>query len=380
MSVFITKDFAIKLRQRLENPQGKYKNLAWELAYQAECCMAEKPLSVTQFKSSAISQNPHDFYSEGKYEWPDPKNPDGPYITRDGLDYPGRFLGHRSSLEKTTYNMLCLAAAGYYLHKPEYTAKAARLAQIWFLNSDTKMNPNMDYAQAVKGKCHGRGIGIIDCKTFIKVICAADLFRFDGVQAETIEGLRGWFGEFLVWLTTSKNGLDEKAETNNHMSWWTVQTMAYSIFTGNKEIFDHCAELFKTRVLGQMNDHGSFDRELERSRSYSYSMFNLQAMSFICEMAHNQGVDLWRYKTPEGKTIERAVRFAMPYVDNPFSWPGRQIKGEELHDELSLRLAAFRLDIPECQQINEGRQVGYRLMKDDSMLGPIALLPEYDFN
>ena len=37
----------------------------------------------------------HDFFSEGDYWWPDPKNPDGPYIQRDGMTNPDNFVEHR---------------------------------------------------------------------------------------------------------------------------------------------------------------------------------------------------------------------------------------------------------------------------------------------
>ncbi len=40
----------------------------------------------------------HDFFSEGDYWWPDPKNPDGPYIQRDGMTNPDNFVEHRKAM------------------------------------------------------------------------------------------------------------------------------------------------------------------------------------------------------------------------------------------------------------------------------------------
>ena len=399
MGIFTTDAFAQSLREKLQNSDpaarmqacmftqnmhdyiaplkdGFYSRLAWELEYQASHVFTAQPACVTQFKSKAASGNPHDFYSEGMYEWPNPKDPDGPHITRDGLPNPGRFHFHRTALEQTTQNSHLLACAGYYLDKPEYLKKAAHLLNVWFLDKETMMNPHLEYAQAVQGRCIGRGIGIIDTKTFIKVIFAADLLRLAGGFDELIAGLKNWFGRYLTWLTTSKNGNDEKNEGNNHASWWTVQTMAYAIFTQNRSVFEQCCDWYRTAILPQMNDAGTFPRETERTRSYFYSLFNLQAYSLICEMAHLQGVDLWHHKTAENKSAKRAIGVMSEYVDSPFLWTYKQVRGEQLCDQLSLQLGALRLDMPEWENINRARQNGYMLLKDDSVLGPIALLPK----
>ena len=39
----------------------------------------------------------------------------------------------------------------------------------WFVNESTKMNPNLQYAQAIKGIATGRGIGIIDTVHLMEV-------------------------------------------------------------------------------------------------------------------------------------------------------------------------------------------------------------------
>ena len=379
MGVFVTVAFAQELRHKLMHGQSEeYRELAWELEHEAALCMRQEPLSITRYPAPSRSGDKHDYYSEGKYEWPDPANPDGPYITRDGLAYPGRFIAHRAALENTNYRILCLAYAGYYLNQPACLDKAAELMRVWFLDADTMMNPHLNFAQAVHGKCDGRGIGIIDAKTFIKTIHAMNLIALTGAHADTLARVKAWFGEYLTWLTTSKNGIDEKNEPTNHMSWWTVQVMACAIDAGNTSLLDESVALYKTRVLGQINAQGGFVNELARKRAYFYNLFNLEAATWLCEMAHLRGIDLWHAQDAEGRCIENGVRFVMPYVDNPFTWPYPQIVGDKVHDEISLQLGALRFGIPECEGINAKRRAFYRRFKDDSVLGSMAFLPKLE--
>ena len=58
----------------------------------------QKPITVTASRSSRSSGGPHDFFSEGDYWWPDPRNPGGPYIRRDGMSNPDNFDDHRRAL------------------------------------------------------------------------------------------------------------------------------------------------------------------------------------------------------------------------------------------------------------------------------------------
>src|SRR5660397_138612 len=56
------------------------------------------PVSVTAAVCERSAGNIHDFYSEGDYWWPDPENPDGPYIRKDGQTNPENFIAHRLAM------------------------------------------------------------------------------------------------------------------------------------------------------------------------------------------------------------------------------------------------------------------------------------------
>src|SRR3977135_123224 len=60
--------------------------------------LSEQPVTVTAARSERSAGGLHDFFSEGDYWWPDPKNPGGPYIQRDGMTNPNNFVEHRRYL------------------------------------------------------------------------------------------------------------------------------------------------------------------------------------------------------------------------------------------------------------------------------------------
>ena len=73
--------------------------------------LREKPVTITATSSPRSAGGRHDFFSEGDYWWPDPKNPDGPYIRRDGETNPDNFVGHRQAMVRLSLQVPALVAA-----------------------------------------------------------------------------------------------------------------------------------------------------------------------------------------------------------------------------------------------------------------------------
>jgi hypothetical protein len=84
----------------------------------------EKPITVTAARCDRSAGGVHDFYSEGDYWWPDPKNPDGPYIQRDGMSNPDNFVDHRRYLMRLSVQMPALTAAWRITGERRYAAHA----------------------------------------------------------------------------------------------------------------------------------------------------------------------------------------------------------------------------------------------------------------
>jgi hypothetical protein len=69
------------------------------------------PQTITAFPSHRSPGGLHDFFSEADYFWPNPANPDGPYIQLDGKSNPANFQGHRKAMIALSVRMPALTAA-----------------------------------------------------------------------------------------------------------------------------------------------------------------------------------------------------------------------------------------------------------------------------
>jgi hypothetical protein len=297
--------------------------LRQQVLAEAAWAMQQEPVTVTNETSSRSAGGKHDFFSEADYFWPDPKNPDGPYINRDGMTNPANFVAHRKAMIRLSKIIGALASA-YQLNRDEqYVAQAVKHLRAWFVNTETYMNPNLQFSQAVKGLFTGRNYGIIDTIHLMEVAQGVLVMENAGAfDKETLAGVKLWFHRYNEWLNTSKMGLDEKRTKNNHSTCWAMQVASFAKLCGDQAWIDTCINLYKTVLLpNQMGADGSFPLELARTKPYGYSLFNLDAMATLCQIISKPGQqDLWSFQLPDGRSIEKAIRYLYPFVANKPSW------------------------------------------------------------
>src|SRR4051812_445076 len=190
----------------------------------AEAYLSEQPITITASASPRSAGDPHDYFSEADYWWPDPNHPDGPYVQRDGLSNPDNFTGHRKALVRLSIQMPALTLAWDLTGEQKYADHAAKHLAAWFLDARTRMNPHLQFAQAIKGRVTGRGIGIIDTVHLVEVARAASrLEQSQALSADECAGVRAWFADYLTWMTTHPYGIEERDAKNNHGTCWTLQ-------------------------------------------------------------------------------------------------------------------------------------------------------------
>ncbi len=176
----------------------------------ADRYLREPPVTITAFPASRSAGGLHDFFSEGDYWWPDPKNPEGPYVRRDGESNPGNFADHRRALIAFSVQMPALTAAWKVTGDARYAAHARRHLRAWFADPATRMNADLRFAQAIHGITTGRGTGIIDTLHLVEVARAVEVLRRGHALADAeFEPVRAWFADYVRWMTTSPNGIEE---------------------------------------------------------------------------------------------------------------------------------------------------------------------------
>lgn len=285
--------------------------------------LSEEPVTITSFIAERSAGDAHDFYSEGDYWWPDPLNPDGAYIRRDGETNPDNFVAHRHAMIRFSSIVGNLTSA-YLLTKDEIYAKAViKHVRAWFIDAETRMRPNLQYAQAIKGIATGRGIGIIDTVHLMEV--AQSLLRLEqaGVLPEdVVTGSKKWFSDYLKWMSTHPYGIEEMNAKNNHGTCWVMQAAVFARYVDDKDMIEFCKNRYKQLILPhQMAEDGSFPRETARTKPYGYSLFNLDAMATICQTLSTTTDNLWEFSADHIKSIRKGIEFIFPYVVDKAAWP-----------------------------------------------------------
>lgn len=281
------------------------------------------PVTVTAARCERSAGGIHDFYSEGDYWWPNPDDPDGPYIRRDGQTNPENFVAHRLAMIRLS-RIAGMETSAYLLTgNKKFAGAVEKHLAAWFVNPETRMNPSLLYAQAIKGRVTGRGIGIIDAIHLIEVARSVEILeRNKAIDRKILAGVKGWFGEFTQWLTTHPYGLDEMNTKNNHATCWVMQVGMFARLTGNSEVLALCRERFKNVLLpNQMATNGSFPLELARTKPYGYSLFNLDAFFTCAEILSDENNNLFAYTTPDGKNLRLGAEYMYPFVMNKSLWP-----------------------------------------------------------
>lgn len=293
-----------------------------EVLSKADQFLAEEPVTVTRDSSERSVGGLHDFYSEGDYWWPNPDDPNGPYMRKDGLTNPDNFIAHRTSLMRFSEIVGTLTSAYVITGDKRYSESALAHCKAWLIDPKTKMNPHFLYSQAIEGRFTGRGIGIIDAIHFMDVAQSLKVLEQGGKIGESESvSYKQWFKELVNWLTTNPYGIAERDWSNNHATWWNAQVASYADYIEDEEVMRFCIENFKNNLLpNQTSPDGSFPEEVARTKPYSYSLFNLDAMGMFCLIASDKQNDLWRYEV-DGKSVAKALAYMSPYIKDKQTWP-----------------------------------------------------------
>ena len=287
----------------------------------AKAALAQTPFTVTSVRSPRSPGGPHDFFSEADYFWPNPANPEGPYINRDGQSNPDNFNGHRKAMVNLSLWVPALAAAWVLTRDQRYGRRALDHLRAWFVTLDTRMNPNLEYAQGVHGVSTGRNYGIIDTLHLVEVARAATVLHPVMAQADR-DGIHNWFREYLSWLKTSEKGQQERDTRNNHATCWALQAAEYARLIGDETTRNEERTWFVRTLLGdQMAANGSFPRELERTKPYSYSIFNFDVMAGLAQSLKGGDPELTTFALPDGRGLAGAAAFLYPWLKDKSAWP-----------------------------------------------------------
>ncbi|CAO3565982.1 unnamed protein product [Mortierella alpina] len=307
----------------------------------------------------------HDYTSLARYFWKNPNTADGlPYVRLDGKPNPDMdSVWDYRLLRKVFRDCYYMGQAYFWTGDERYAEKVVYRVKQWFLDPETRMNPNIKYGSLIFGNDLGRAQGVLDMfKVYgmfdaLKAIEGSEAMR---AEPTLISDLQTWFTSYKVWLDQSIQANQEKNAHNNHGTYFTVQYLSILEFLGRDTEAKALAEESRTvRVGPQIRKDGAQPHETIRPISYFYSTFNLQGLILLAMQADSHGVDLWHHRGPEttglirvnskksveievgGGTIEDAILYLADYgVRDLSEWPYPDSGTRSLSDVLKMARVA----------------------------------------
>lgn len=324
-----------------------YKTEVQKIITAAEEYCQKPYVSVMDKKHIPISGTKHDYMSLARYYWPNPKTSDGlPYIAIDGKVNPEIAEYDRNVLAKFCKRIKVLSLAFFFSNNEKYAKYALEQLKFWFINDDSKMNPNMTYAQTAPGTNDGYGKpqGIIDSYSFVSLTDYILLLKsYKEFGDNDFQIIRAWFGNLLKWLEHSPQGVAASKMNNNAIVMYATQLLAYKAFAAPSEINQKkVKETLDYLISIQFDNEGKQSRELKRADSFHYSQFNLSHIVDYIIIAKSQGIDALSNEATR-KKFYKGIDFLASYLDKKqTSWKFSQ-KGDWHDAQMSLCESLYRI-------------------------------------
>jgi hypothetical protein len=333
-------------RQRIRDGDKTLAPALAELERDARTALTVGPFSVVDKTNLPPSGDKHDYMSIGPYFWPNPASSNGlPYLRHDGKRNPANRTSDRRALGSMIGTVETLALAWYFTSDEVYSDKATQLLRAWFLDPKTRMNPNFEFAQAVPGINTGRGIGLIEMAGMTSLIDSVGLLAGSKSWTKADQhGLQKWFTEFVQWMQQSKNGRDEAAAKNNHGTYYDLELATFALFIGRSELASNLLSAVpEKRIARQIEPDGRQPLELARTNAWGYSVGNLRGLISLAQLGDKFGIDVWHYKTSDGRSIRKAIDCLVAFANGEREWlPGRSGQPSLQSLAIPLRLAAAK--------------------------------------
>ena len=329
-TILMDSEYLMKSKIRLKKDDPQLKVAFNHLLENAEAALKEGPFSVTDKEKLPPSGDKHDYASYSRYWWPDPDKPDGlPFIRRDGETNPNSQSLKKSDRQRIGAlgaNTETLGLAYYFTEEEKYANKVAELLRVWFLDKETRMNPNVNHAQCRPGHNLGSKSGVLDGRLMIQAFESSLLIAGSLALTNTeLEQLKEWAGVYFEWLTTNEMALKEADSKNNHGSFYDLQALYFSLYAGNLKASTQIAQEFsQRRILSQIELDGSMPEEIARTRPLFYSIYNLHAMFLVANLAKKVDVNVWNGEDKDSR-LRMALDFLVPYTDPKIPWPSPTI-------------------------------------------------------
>lgn len=317
------------------------------------------PLQSITFKSKMIIVNDkHEYESFSIYAWPDTTKESGlPYIKKDGYQNPDHLKGDKLALRKVSYAVYYLGLMYYLTKEEKYYTRMTEQLECFFINEETKMNPNLNHGQAMPGLNDGQRGGIIDfAVSFGYSLSILDGLKGKGLlKPELTKGLKAWLQSLKVWLLTSRFGHEMAECSNNHALVYDYLLLVISEFLDDFYHLTLIRQRYVSRMENQILENGFMPQEMKRVNSRNYYVMNLK---LFIEIGKLLNLDLNRYPL-----LRKAMQYYLSH-NSAEAWEFSQEKHfPEEYDNYILYTAKTDFKM-EAKALKKASNLQYILFRD----------------
>ena len=277
----------------------------------------KSPFVSVRDKTKSITNQPNNYESLATYYWPNTTNPNGRYISKDGMLNPEAELYCTPLIYSLSHKLEYVCKAYFLTNEEQYAHYAKKQILHWFTNPYFYMEPNFEYGQFIPGGTYTKGnIGAIaEAYYLIDAIEAIVLLRDNKyIDKKSDKKLKVWFSKLSAWMRTSVIGTKMKAANDNCSIMYDVLLYRISLYIADNTTCKEITENFTTmRLQKQITEEGRQPMELKRVNGTDYSIYNLNHIIDFCFMQEKKGI---HYYAANVKRIEAAINYLYKIKDN----------------------------------------------------------------
>jgi hypothetical protein len=308
--------------------QLSLEEIAFYQQQNADILNMELP-SITQ-NTSEIKKitGANNFTSFAPYYHSDPNSTTGfPYIRKDGIrNTLARETSDNAYLGKF-YRIVIPCSLLYSLTKNEdYALKAISAIKTFFIDEETRMNPDLTYSGIVIGNSMNdlriRG-AIIDTNNLSILPDLIELLKPSVHWTTEIENsMILWFDSLSNWFKTSPRGVLQSGYSHNIKTSYVKQLCSYLCACGKEtEARTYLEHNLRALLSAQIDSDGKQVLEMDRVKNRHYSNFNLTLLVNLATIANSLGINVWNYEDSEGKgSIKKAMNYLAYYYLHTSEW------------------------------------------------------------
>lgn len=268
-------------------------------------------------KEQILDFDKHDYVSLATYYWPNENTKDGlPYVLHDGNSNPEGLKYDKDKLRRLAYITYYQALLYYLTDDKVYYEMLKDNCSYFFFEKATKMNPNMNHGQMIKGVNLGRGIGIIDfaANFTYPLIMLKNLERLGYLEDSFNNNMKDWLRDFLDWLCYNPIAIQENYAKNNHGTFYDfLKLVLFDYLDIKKEILPLTYNFIEERMI-QIYPDGRMPKELKRTKSISYSLMGLKGIFDYAKIAKNYNIDLYNINDWYFHHIDSSIKKGIDYL------------------------------------------------------------------